>query len=81
VSTPITDVAEPYGDIVYLGSTAEEFLAACDAALGSDRKERDRRATLMRKVLSGTSWDVTVSAMEELLAAAVEKSTTLPASA
>jgi hypothetical protein len=27
----------------------------------------------MRKVLSGTSWDVTVSAMEELLAAAVEK--------
>jgi UDP-galactopyranose mutase len=81
VSTPITDVAEPYGDIVYLGSTAEEFLAACDAALRSDRKERDRRATLMRKVLSGTSWDVTVSAMEELLAAALEKSTTLPASA
>jgi UDP-galactopyranose mutase len=81
VSTPITDVAEPYGDIVYLGSTPEEFLAACDAALGSDRQERDRRATLMRKVLSGTSWDVTVSAMEELLAAAVEKSSTLPASA
>jgi UDP-galactopyranose mutase len=81
VSTPITDVAEPYADIVYLGGTAEEFLAACDAALGSDRQERDRRATLMRKVLSGTSWDVTVSAMEELLAEAVEKSTTLPASA
>jgi len=81
VSTPITDVAEPYGDIVYLGGTAEEFLAACDAALGSDRQERDRRATLMRKVLSGTSWDVTVSAMEELLAEAMEKSTTLPASA
>jgi UDP-galactopyranose mutase len=81
VSTPITDVAEPYGDIVYLGGTAEEFLAACDAALASDRKERDRRVTLMRKVLSGTSWDVTVSAMEELLAAAVEKNTTLRASA
>jgi glycosyltransferase involved in cell wall biosynthesis len=73
VSTPITDVAEPYGDIVYLGGTTEEFLAACDAALGSDAAERDRRATLMRKVLSGTSWEVTVSAMEELLGAAVEK--------
>jgi hypothetical protein len=73
VSTPITDVAEPYGDIVYLGGTPEEFLAACDSALASDTVERDRRATLMRKVLSGTSWDVTVSAMEELLAAAMEK--------
>jgi UDP-galactopyranose mutase len=81
VSTPITDVAEPYGDIVYLGDTVEEFLAACDSALGSDKEERDRRATLMRKVLSGTSWDVTVSAMEKLLAAAVEKSTALRASA
>jgi glycosyltransferase involved in cell wall biosynthesis len=73
VSTPITDVAEPYGDIVYLGATPEEFLAACESALASDAAERDRRATLMRKVLSGTSWDVTVSAMEELLVAAVEK--------
>jgi UDP-galactopyranose mutase len=81
VSTPITDVAEPYGDIVYLGGTADEFLAACDSALTSSTGERDRRATLMRKVLSGTSWDVTVSAMEELLAAAVENSTTLRASA
>jgi glycosyltransferase involved in cell wall biosynthesis len=81
VSTPITDVAEPYGDIVYLGSTPEEFLAACDSALASDPVERDRRATLMRKVLSGTSWDVTVAAMEVLLAAAVDKSTTLRATA
>jgi UDP-galactopyranose mutase len=81
VSTPITDVAEPYGDIVYLGGTIPEFLAACDAALASDASERDRRATLMRKVLSGTSWDVTVSAMEQLLAAAVEKTDTARASA
>jgi glycosyltransferase involved in cell wall biosynthesis len=81
VSTPITDVAEPYSDIVYLGGTAAEFLAACEAALRSDPEERDRRATLMRKVLSGTSWDVTVSAMEALLAPAVEKSTTVRASA
>jgi len=81
VSTPITDVAEPYGDVVYLGGTPETFLAACDAALASDTAERDRRVTLMRKVLSGTSWDVTVSAMEELIGAAVAKSATVPLSA
>jgi hypothetical protein len=81
VSTPITDVAEPYGDIVYLGATPEEFLAACDAALASSGEERDRRATLMRKVLSGTSWDVTVSAMETLIGAAVEKNAGVPVSA
>jgi UDP-galactopyranose mutase len=74
VSTPITDVAEPYGDIVYLGATPEEFLAGCEAALSSTAEERARRATLMRKVLSGTSWDVTVSAMEQLVATAMEKS-------
>ena len=81
VSTPITDVAEPYGDIVYLGGTPDEFLAACDAALASSGEERDRRATLMRKVLSGTSWDVTVSAMEALLSAAVEKNACVRVSA
>jgi UDP-galactopyranose mutase len=75
VSTPIADVAGPYGDIVYLGGTPEEFLAACDAALASDAEERNRQATLMRKVLSGTSWDVTVTAMEDLLATAMEKAT------
>jgi UDP-galactopyranose mutase len=79
VSTPITDVAEQYGDIVYLGGTPKEFLAACEAALASDSDERDRRATLMRKVLSGTSWDVTVAAMEQVLADAVVKKATVPA--
>ncbi|HWN17431.1 MAG TPA: glycosyltransferase [Gemmatimonadales bacterium] len=67
VSTPIADVAEPYGHIVYLGSTPDEFLAACDAALTSSPAERTRRAVQMRRVLARTSWDVTVDAMEKLL--------------
>jgi UDP-galactopyranose mutase len=79
VSTPITDVAEPYGDIVYLGSTPEEFLSACEAALAAGVEERNRRAARMRQVLAGTSWDVTVSAMEKLLADAVVKRTAVPA--
>jgi UDP-galactopyranose mutase len=73
VSTPITDVAEPYGDIVYLGSTPEEFLAACEAALAAGPEERAEQVGRMRRVLAGTSWDVTVAAMEKLLAAAVAK--------
>jgi UDP-galactopyranose mutase len=71
VSTPIADVAGPYGHIVYLGASPEEFLAACQAALDSAPVERARRITRMREVLAGTSWDVTVSAMEKLLAAAL----------
>jgi glycosyltransferase involved in cell wall biosynthesis len=67
VSTPITDVAQPYGDIVYLGETPDEFLAACEAALASTLSERAARAEQMRKVLVGTSWDVTVAAMDRLL--------------
>ena len=79
VSTPIADVAEPYGNIVYLGHTPEEFLAACEAALGAGPEERASRAAQMRQVLAGTSWDVTVATMETLLAAAVTKKVTVPA--
>ena len=78
VSTPITDVAEPYGTIVYLGGTPDEFVAACEAALASSpRRAGSRRTAQMREVLAGTSWDVTVSAMERLLTEAMAGSTTL----
>ena len=70
-STPITDVAEPYGQIVYLGSTPTEFVAACERALASSPEERSARRRLMREVLSHTSWDSTVARMEELIAAAI----------
>jgi hypothetical protein len=52
VSTPITDVAEPYGEIVYLGSTPEEFLAACERALQAPDKEREARIAAVRDVLA-----------------------------
>ena len=79
VSTPITDVAVPYGDIVYLGATPEEFLAACDAALAAAPEERARRTARMREVLAGTSWTVTVAAMEKLIAEAMAGKTTVAA--
>ncbi len=63
VSTPIRDVAEPYGRIVYLGETDGEFIAACEHALGAPPAETGKRAAAMRDVLSRTSWDATVAAM------------------
>jgi UDP-galactopyranose mutase len=77
VSTPITDVAEPYGNIVYLGGTPEEFIAACEAAMASSPEERASRAAQMRQVLAGTSWEVTVAAMERLLTEAMAGRTAL----
>jgi glycosyltransferase involved in cell wall biosynthesis len=74
VSTPITDVAGPYGDIVYLGGTAAEFVAACEAALTSSAGERARRALAMRNVLARTSWDATAAAMQQLIEDAVRRS-------
>jgi UDP-galactopyranose mutase len=79
VSTPITDVAEPYGDVVYLGATPEQFLGACDAALGASAEERARRVSRMREVLAGTSWTVTVAAMEKLIAEAMARKASVAA--
>lgn len=73
VSTPITDVAGPYRDIVYLGDTPSAFVAACEAALESSATERARRALAMRQVLARTSWDATAAAMEQLIEDALRR--------
>ncbi len=67
VSTPITDVAEPYGEIVRLGATPSEFVTACDAVFLAGDAERQRRAEAMRAVLAKTSWDATAAGMARLL--------------
>src|SRR4051794_4055934 len=55
VSTPLTDVAEPYGDIVYLADTAEDFVAACERALRAPAAERAARSERAKAVLERTS--------------------------
>jgi len=65
VSTPITDVAEPYGHIVYLGDDPESFVAACDEALNASQEEHERRFNAMRQVLARTSWDRTAQLMSD----------------
>jgi UDP-galactopyranose mutase len=67
VSTPITDVVEPYGDVVYLGGSPEEFIAACEAAVGASADERWMRIEAGHQVVARTSWAGTVRAMESLL--------------
>jgi UDP-galactopyranose mutase len=75
VSTPITDVADPYGYIVFLGDTPKAFIEQCETALSLPAKERQRRIKLMRDVLAQTSWDNTVAQMMEALAACCRNST------
>ena len=77
VSTPITDVVEPYGKIVYLGETPEAFAAACEIALHASDKEQWSRISGMREVLSKTSWDATAESMEKQIDAAVRKNKNL----
>jgi UDP-galactopyranose mutase len=66
-STPITDVAEPYGSFVYIGHGPQNFIECCEQALQASREERQRRLTEASNVLARTSWDRTVRTMEELL--------------
>jgi UDP-galactopyranose mutase len=63
VSTPITDVVEPYGDIVYVGEGPDGFLRACASALSSTPFEREDRKRRARDVLRRTSWDETTRSM------------------
>lgn len=72
VSTPIRDVADPYGDIVFVADTPEAFVAACERALAENEQKRERRLNGMRRVLSETSWDTTASAMKRLMDSALE---------
>ncbi|MDQ6663711.1 MAG: FAD-dependent oxidoreductase [Acidobacteriota bacterium] len=77
VSTPIADVAEPYGKIVYLGDTSEQFTAACERAMSASTMEKSARLGSMRDVLSKTSWDATAKSMEELIVKAIRKNLNL----
>lgn len=73
VSTPITDVVDPYGDIVYIGSNHDAFISSCKAALTLQGAEQKARITAMKGVLAKTSWDRTAREMDQLLMQVIEK--------
>ena len=70
VSTPIADVVGPYGGVVAIADGADEFGAACAAALALDASARDAKAAAMREQVARTSWERTAQAMSALLDAA-----------
>lgn len=73
VSTPITDVAEPYGDIVLIANTHAEFIRCCERALEESVATRRHREARARELLAGTSWDATVKTMNDHVEQAIRK--------
>ena len=67
VSTPITDVKVPYGDVVAIASTADKYIAACERMLALDAAEKTEMVERMRDIVANTSWDKTASRMHELI--------------
>jgi protoporphyrinogen oxidase/glycosyltransferase involved in cell wall biosynthesis len=72
VSTPVVDVADPYGHIVHLGRNSQAFVEACERALTESDAGKARRAALMRNVVGSTSWDNTATRMAQLIDEAVK---------
>jgi UDP-galactopyranose mutase len=70
VSTSIRDVVRPYGQEGYvrIADTAEEFVAACEAALAEDATARRERVD---PFLAQNSWDATWESMSALIDGAV----------
>lgn len=67
VSTPITDVAVPYGHVVAIAATHEKFIAACDAALAMTPEQNAKMVDTMREIVAGTSWQITAARMRALI--------------
>ena len=67
VSTAITDVERPYGDIVAIGHDHAEFIACCEAALAQTAEQTAAMAARMREIVANTSWDATADKMRALI--------------
>ncbi len=67
VSTPITDVAVPYGDIVAIATSPAEFVRACEDALALNEEEKKSMLARMREIVAATSWTATAVAMRDLM--------------
>jgi UDP-galactopyranose mutase len=66
VSTAITDVVMPYGDmgLVHIARTAREFVAALETAMSEDAEKRNSEVT---EFLKENSWDSTFAEMSRLI--------------
>jgi glycosyltransferase involved in cell wall biosynthesis len=73
VGTAVRDVASLYGDAVRIARTAEEFTAACAAALAEPAGEREARLERMRAHVARHRWDDKANRMRRLLDSALER--------
>ena len=67
VSTPITDVKVPYGDVVAIADTPEKFIAACERMLAMNDEQQAALKERMRAIVANTSWDKTAANMHHLI--------------
>ncbi len=83
VSTPITDVKVPYGDVVAIADTPEAYIAACERMLALGAEDKAALAQRMREIVANTSWDKTAARMHELIGTTVpgNKAKPVPAAA
>lgn len=83
VSTPITDVKVPYGDVVAIADTPEAYIAACERMLALGADDKAALAQRMREIVANTSWDKTAARMHELIGTTVpgNKAKPVPAAA
>lgn len=75
VSTPVTDVVEPYGHVVRIAAGVAAFIEACEAALAMTPHQREAQRIAMEAVLARTSWDDTAARMHALIEAPTTAST------
>ncbi len=71
VSTAITDVVAPYGDIVFIGQNTEEFILYCQQSLALNDQVKTVMAKKMRIIIRQTSWEDTVRKMSSLIQSSV----------
>jgi protoporphyrinogen oxidase/glycosyltransferase involved in cell wall biosynthesis len=67
VSTAIRDVEQPYGGLVAIGHSHDEFVAHCEAALAQTPEQTRDMVARMRGIVAGTSWDATAERMRQLI--------------
>jgi hypothetical protein len=72
VSTAITDVIRPYGDLclVEIADTAEEFVAKAERLL---QQERAPWLARVDRHLATISWDITWRSMDQIMRAAMRR--------
>lgn len=68
VSTSIRDVVEPYGHVISIADTPEDYVAACEAILARTPEQQAAHSAELAQAIARTSWDRTAQAMANLIA-------------